>query len=203
MMRNLDSVAASLKNELRGKTMIEKSFSTQDQYSWIRDLVKSEERMEDTGVVDFAFGVDNQKLLQNETVKLLEQLKSDFIEASNIFNQVKNSPLGTIKIYGIARTQADFMLFRNGFKMIFSLRQPGTLSVRFNFISPNSMIPQKPLDASNATGASASSSLMDENLIEAKNGVFGEMMWTYKGQEVKRDAIVKYHMSLFVKESSR
>lgn len=182
--------------------MIEKSFSTQDQYSWIRDLVKAEERMEDTGVVDFAFGVENEKLLLSESLKMLEQLKADFLEASNFFNQIKTSPLGTIKIYGIARTQADFMLFRNGFKMIFSLKQPGVISIRFNFISPNSMIPNRPV-AADAAGATASSPLMDENLIEAKNGVFGEMNWTFKEQVVKRDAIVKWHMSLFVKESSR
>ena len=38
------------------------------------------------------------------------------------------------EIYGIANTHADFMLFRNGFKLIFSLKEPGAVSVRFHYV---------------------------------------------------------------------
>lgn len=175
-----------------------------DRWAWIRDLVKAEEQMEDTGLVDLSVGIDNEKYLQLETLKLLTELKSEFVESSNAFNQLKASPLGTIKIYGIAKTAADFMLFRNGFKMIFSQRASGAISIRFNFISPGSMIPSRPLDPAAAQGASASAgALMDEHIIEGKRGPFGELVWCFQDQPVKLESIVKFHLSLFIKESSR
>ncbi|PIS11572.1 MAG: hypothetical protein COT73_03240, partial [Bdellovibrio sp. CG10_big_fil_rev_8_21_14_0_10_47_8] len=81
--------------------------------------------MEETGLVDMGTGSDDSKFLTNETLRYLQQLKNEFIEAASAFNELKASPLGRIKIYGIAKTHADFMLFRNGFKMIFSMRAPG------------------------------------------------------------------------------
>ncbi|MFL4294751.1 hypothetical protein P9445_22145, partial [Enterobacter asburiae] len=51
---------------------------------------------------------------------------------SSAFNQLKGSTLGHIRIYGISKTRADFMLFRNGYKLIFSLRQPGLITVSYS-----------------------------------------------------------------------
>src|SRR5262245_54239455 len=98
---------------------MEKSF---DRLNWVRELVKAEEQMEETGIVDMSVGIEDQRFLVRESVQFLLLLKNEFIDATNAFNQLKTSPLGRIKVYGIAKTEADFMLFRNGFKMIFTLK---------------------------------------------------------------------------------
>ena len=169
----------------------------QDRIGWIRDLVKAEDQMEESGLVDMGTGPDSEKTLVQETLSYLLQLKNEFVESATAFNDLKTSPLGRIKIYGVAKTHADFMLFRNGFKMIFSLKGPGQISIRFNFLGPNYIPAQVPSLANTAVAA------MDEHIIEAKIGPFSELIWSFQDQPVKLAAIVKHHLTLFIKESAK
>lgn len=168
-----------------------------DRIGWIRELVRSEEQMEESGIIDMGTGLGDHQNLMQDSLTYLQQLKSAFIEAASAFNELKASPLGRVKIYGIAKTHADFMLFRNGFKMIFSLKEPGQISIRFNFIGPNYTPSQVPSLVNTA------STMMEENLIEAKMGPFNELLWTYKGERVQMASVVKYHLTLFIKESTK
>jgi hypothetical protein len=169
----------------------------QDRIGWIRELVKAEEQMEESGIVDMGTGADTEKTLIQESLAYLQQLKTEFIESATAFNELKASPLGRIKIYGIAKTHADFMLFRNGFKMIFSLKAPGQISIRFNFIGSNYIPSQIPSVANTAAP------MMEEHVLEAKFGAFNEIFWTFQGQQVKSQAVVKHHLTLFIKESAK
>jgi hypothetical protein len=171
----------------------------QDRIGWIRDLVSAEEQMEESGLVDMGTGSSPEKTLIQESTRFLFQLKHDFVEAATAFNELKASPLGRIKIYGIAKTQADFMLFRNGFKMIFSMLNPGQISIRFNFIGPN-YLPSQQIPSVHNTG---SPGMMDEHILEAKTGAFGELIWSFEGQPIRLPTVVKYHMTLFIKESAK
>ena len=168
-----------------------------DRISWIRDLVRAEENMEETGIVEVGSKVDTDRLLIQESLSFLQSLKNEFVEVSSAFNELKSSPLGRIKIYGIAKTHADFMLFRNGFKMIFSLKSAGQISIRFNFIGPNYIPSQIP------TAQRSNTPMMEEHIIEAKLGAFDDIQWTFQNQSVKLPNVVKYHLSLFVKESAK
>ena len=170
----------------------------QDRIGWIRDLVKAEEQMEESGLVDMGDGAtDSERVLTKESLSFLQQLKNEFIESASAFNELKASTLGRIKIYGIAKTHADFMLFRNGFKMIFSLKAPGQISIRFNFIGP-SYIPSQIPSVSNTAAP-----MMEEHVLEAQFGPFNDLQWTFKNQPVKNQAVVKHHMTLFIKESAK
>lgn len=166
---------------------------------WVKDLVRAEEQMEETGIVDLSIGFDNERTLAKESLELLQVLKNEFIEAATAFNELKASALGRIKIYGIAKTQGDFMLFRNGFKMIFSLVEPGQISIRFNFMGPGFSAPS-PIQPPGAIGATP---LMDEHLLTAKKGPFGESVWKFNDQEIRVDSVVRYHMTLFIRESAK
>lgn len=170
-----------------------------DRMNWLRDLVKAEDQMEESGVVDFRIGFENDQFLFNESISFLLQLKHQFAEASNYFNELKHSAVGRIKIYGIAKTHADFMLFRNGYKMIFTLPKPGVISIRFNFLGPSQFVPST-IPSPTQSGAAT---LMEEHLIEAHAGPFAELVWTYKGSPINADSLVKYHMSLFIRESAK
>ena len=173
--------------------------NSSERLDWIRELVKSEERMEETGVIDMSIGFDNEKVMAQETLLFLQQLKDEMIESTNTFNELKTSPLGRIKIYGIAKTQADFMLFRNGYKMIFSMKAPGVISIRFNFLGPNQYVPTPGPNGAQGTAAQ----LMEEHLITAKRGPFKELQWTFQDQRVNFQAMVRYHITLFIRESAK
>lgn len=146
-------------------------------------------------MIDMNLGLDTQRILVNETIAYLLKLKTDFAEAAATFNELKPTALGRIKVYGIAKTHADFMLFRNGYKMIFSIKNSGILSVRFHYVGKLA-IPQ-PLQKENVT------IVMDEELIEAKWGAFEEVYWTYKNSAFKTEFLVRHYMTLFIKESAR
>ncbi len=169
-----------------------------EKISWIKELVKAEQQMEESGMVDMTFGFDPERVMLTETIQFLLALKTEFVDSSTTFNELKPSPVGRIKIYGIAKTHADFMLFRNGFKMIFALKGPGKISVKFNFIGTNYI----PTPGQADTNQSAAN-MMDEHIVEAKWGAFGEMIWTYQNQPVKLEYMVRHYMTLFIKESSK
>lgn len=170
-----------------------------EKMEWLKSLVDSEQQMEESGIVDMQAGFDPDKLLVNETIQFLLQIKTEFVEASSVFNELKVSAIGRVKIYGIAKTHADFMLFRNGFKMIFSMKAPGQISIRFNFIGNNFITQsttQTELGVQNST-------IMDEQLLEAKWGPFGEIFWTYETHPFQLKYMVRYYMSHFLKESAK
>lgn len=160
-----------------------------DKLSWIKELVRVEHEMEESGVIQISTGFNPEKQLYSESVSMLNHLKMDFVDASTAFNQMKNSPLGRVKVYSISETQADFMLFRNGFKLIFSLKQPGRIGMRFH-------------QASNLNPAFEAKPQNEEFLI-AEWGPFGDLVWTYNGKPVKVDYLIKYYTTRFVHESAK
>lgn len=170
-----------------------------EKISWIKELVKAEQQMEESGLVDMSFGFDPERVLVTETIQFLMNLKTEFVDASTNFNELKPSALGRIKIYGIAKTHADFMLFRNGFKMIFSLKAPGQISIRFNFIGTNYI----PTPGAPESTPAANANVMDENIVEAKWAAFEELVWTYRGQPVKLEFMVRHYLTQFIRESAK
>ena len=160
-----------------------------DKMSWIKDLVRTEQQMEESGMIEVTTGFEPEKILQDETLLFLIRLKREFVDATTAFNQMKGSPLGRIKIYSISQTQADFMLFRNGAKLIFSMKQPGTISMTFN--------------RSQGINPAFQASENDEEFLLAKWGPFGDLVWTYNNQPIKTDYLIKYYTTRFVHESAK
>ena len=160
-----------------------------DKLSWIKDLVRCEQQMEESGMIDLTTGFEPEKHLQKETLLFLTSLKRDFIDIITAFNQMKGSPLGRVKVYSVSQTQADFMIFRNGFKLIFSMRQPGTISMK--------------LHRSAGINPAFKEESADEEFLIAKWGPFGDMLWTYNNQPIKVDYLVRYYTTRFVHESAR
>ncbi len=160
-----------------------------DKMSWIKDLVRTEQQMEESGMIEISTGFEPEKHLLNETLMFLAQLKREFVDASTAFNQLKGSPLGRIKVYSISQTEADFMLFRNGFKLIFAMKQPGTIAMTFN--------------RAQGINPAFEATRPDEEFLMAKWGPFGDLVWSYNNQPIKVDYLVKYYATRFVHESAK
>jgi hypothetical protein len=161
-----------------------------DKITWIKDLIHAEQQMEESGMIEITTGFEPEKQLFNETLLFLSSLKREFIDATTAFNQMKGSPLGRIKVYTISQTQADFMLFRNGCKLIFGMKQPGTITMKFN-------------RSAGINPAFQTNQISDEEILMAKWGPFGDLVWTYNNQPVKVDYLVRYYTTRFVHESAK
>lgn len=164
--------------------------------SWIKDLVRAEQEMDEAGMVDITAGFNPDQALAAETIDFLTKLREAFVEYSTAFNQMRGLAVGGIKIYGISKTEADFMIFRNSFKLIFSSKGPGAISVKFQHqgvgFVPGTAIVDKTMDY-----------LMNEETIEARWGAFNEIIWTHENLPIKLDYLVRHYLSLFIKESTK
>ncbi len=173
-------------------------------FEWIQELIKAEERIEETGVIDFASSIDPERTMIGAALSFLAQLRNEFNQAVEVFNDLKVDSSGKIKVYGVAKTHADFMLFRNGFKLIFSLKQPGIISIRTHFLNP-----ALPAVASmNFIGQAVNSNLnssqfrSEEEILEMMWGPFNETIWTYRSQPVKAESVVRYYLTKFIHDTT-
>lgn len=162
-----------------------------DKLSWIKDLVRSEQKIEEAGEVDFLAGFDADIELKRATYDFMQDLKAAFIESASAFNQLKGSSLGSIKIYGVSKTEADFMLFRNGHKLIFCVKEPGLVVVS-TYAMNNQLTP---------AGVAAGARPANEDQLKAFWGPFGELQWTYRDQPLKIDYLVRYYVTRFARDS--
>lgn len=163
---------------------------------WIKELVLAEQKMEDSGVVDLSTS-DRERMLQEQTIEFLRDIKASFIEAAAAFNQLKGTSLGSIKIYGISNTKADFMLFRNGFKLIFSMRRAGEIEIYHSLIGSHF------LSKSNEVENPGAGSSEDRDVLKASWGAFQDLNWSYKGQPVKIDYLIRHYFTNFIQESAK
>lgn len=173
-------------------------------FEWVHDLIKAEEQIEETGVIEFGESIDAERTMVGAALSFLTQLRQHFTEAVEVFNQLKASNSGKLKIYGIAKTHADFMLFRNGFKLVFSLKQPGVISIRTHFLNPTipAVASLNLMGNTIANSMSAPQFRCEEELLEMMWGPFNETVWTYKGQPVKAESVVKYYLTKFVHDTA-
>ena len=156
--------------------------------NWIKDLVRLEQNMEAAGQISVPETSPSHEKLAEHTLEFMRQLRTAFTANSAVFNHMKGF-LGSLRIYGIADTQADFMLFRHGHKLIFSMREPGLISVRMKFndqlLNNNKKTPtEDPAD-----------------FIKGEWGPFNELKWTYNDQKINIDYLIRYYMSVFIKNS--
>lgn len=147
--------------------------------------------MEDSGVIDMTAGFDHEKQLEDSTIDFLNDLKLAFVEAASTFNQLKGSTLGHIRIYGISKTRADFMLFRNGYKLIFNMRQPGVVAIQYSAAVAQYLPGQNPTQE------------LGQDHLTAQWGAFGQLNWTYNDRPIQLDYLIRYYMSRFVRDSAK
>ena len=155
---------------------------------WIKDLVRTEQDMETKGEISLPSAQPSQKELMEHTLEFMRQLRTAFTTHSALFNHIKGF-LGSLRIYGIANTSADFMLFRNGHKLVFSVKEPGLISVCMKFNDPFLVKNSSP-----ATEEPA-------DFIKGEWGPFNELKWTYNDQRINIDYLIRYYMTAFVKNS--
>lgn len=157
--------------------------------NWIKNLVREEDQMESTGQISILQSKFSNEELQEHTIEFLKQLRTAFTQSISFFNQLKGYN-GSIRIYGIADTDSDFMLFRNGYKLIFFMKQAGLIGIRF--AHTEAMLPGQEEPPPRPT-----------DFIKGVWKPYGELQWTNNDQPIRIDFLVRYYTTLFVKQSIR
>jgi len=150
-------------------------------------LALEERRMERDGVVDFSNTYRKQELLKLHTVEYAQKIQSLFRRELEIFNEARRSASSSIQLYKVSKTEADFMLFRNGVKLIVSASQSGRIQFAFNQYLGQVLAPTH----------------APQMEIEARWGALDQLVWTFKGDKIEAMDLVRYFMTEFVKQSYR
>jgi len=164
-----------------------KSVSSEATGTWIDDLAIEERQMEEQGVVDYSHHFQKHKLIQNQTFEFQKKIHLKLTMLIEKFNEIRHSPQNSIKIYGISGSDNDFMLFRNGVKLVISSQQAGKIQFTFN----------------QYIGQTFSSNSSRPLFIEASWGAFEQLVWNYKGERVNIDETVRFFLAEFVRQSAR
>ena len=155
-----------------------------DKFSWIKNLVAADQQMQDAGIVDLSIVDDPSMHLEAASLDFLQDLKLEFLKVTSAFNQLSSSGVGPIRVYSIAKTQADFMLFRNGAKLIFSLQHGGGIMVSHHV---------------GLTGNETAS----QHALTPELKAFGQLSWSYQGHPIQVDHMIRFYMSQFVNASAK
>jgi hypothetical protein len=153
--------------------------------SWSAELALAERKAEREGYVDFSNSYQKQEMLKNRTLEFLQQLQKSFREQVEIFNQHRKSPAHSIQVYRVSKTAGDFMLFRNGVKLVVSGQRAGRVLFAFN----------------QYLGQIFSPTQNPSLEIEAEWGPFDQLFWSYKSERVQTPDVVRYFLLEFVNQS--
>lgn len=179
---------------------MEKNYeSASDQYlntAWIEKLALDELNMEESGVISLNEHLDPKLYLEESSVNFMNDLRDRFEVYTTKFNQYRTSAkgIGQIKIFKIANTVNDFMLFRNALRLVFSRRANDLISISFLSNGKEIFSPRLRNEDSIQNNA---------HEIKAHIGPFNDISWKFRGEEFDRDALVRHYLSEFIRLSSR
>lgn len=158
-------------------------------FEWIEKLVKDETGLEQRGEYDLYSTFDQNSVLKEQTISFLSELRHISQEMVNAFNAFRGEK-NTIKVFQISGTEADFMIFRNSLKLLFSQKKPGEIGINFLTIK-NGMIEEQ----------RSKENTKDGEILKASIGPFNEAHWFYREHNVNPRSLMKYYFIEFVKNS--
>lgn len=163
-----------------------------DKESWILELAQIEDNIERTGVINYDDVNTPERFLQKANFDLLVYLRLEVISLISVFNKNKSQASSSIKVYRINNTDADFMVFRNSLKLVFSSQRPGVIQISFNVSSANIY-----------TNLNISSKDKVGDVIQAQLGPFNEAIWTFQGVKINVFQMLKFYLTKFIQNSVR
>jgi hypothetical protein len=154
--------------------------------AWPAELALEERKMERLGVVDFSNSFKKADLLKRLTREFVKNLRESFQRELEVFNSVRQSQSHFVHLYRVSNTEEDFMLFRNGVKLVISGERSGHVVLAFNqflgqIFTPSQQQPNFELDAT--------------------WGAFDQIHWNYRGERVTINDIVRYFLGEFARQS--
>lgn len=170
---------------------------TQQTTAWIEQLALDEINAEESGIINFNEHLNPDRLLEEASLELMEELKELFEVFVTRFNELRGSNEGTgsIKIFKISNTINDFMLFRNSLKLVVARKSLDVITIGLLSNSGGAFAAR--INSQNPTA--------DRKLheIRAHVGPFNRISWRFMGEEVDRQALCRHYLTEFIKHSAR
>ena len=172
---------------------------------WIEDLAKAELDLHEKGEADPFGHLNEEKILKDHTLSFLKELRTLFQTCASSFNHARQDTRQTIKVYGIAQTEADFLVFRNNLKLVVTFVKPGQIEISFHTLSGGLFTPNKKVPPLTKTGIPRPPGKLEDSngdLFDLELGTFNESSWFFNGTHVKSPSLVRFYLTEFIKHST-
>jgi hypothetical protein len=178
----------------------------QSQHGWIHELTRAEIHPEAEKLLQLGKSFDPQQLVEESAIDFLAELRGQFSEFARAFNSYSENgaSFSEIKVYSVAQTAADFMLFRNQVKLIFSNSSHGVIQISFAQHMRGSLaidgVGTGGTEPRPVSGAFPGFSLGGQaQELLAQVGPFRDVFWTFQGEKVFPEQISKFYFVEFAK----
>ncbi len=168
------------------------------QQGWLHELARAEVHPDAERLLQLGRSFDPQQLVEESTINFLTELREQVNEYARLFNTYSENGVKfqEIKVYAIAQTAADIMLFRNQIKLIFSNSAHGLIEISFaQHVRGALAVDGQPGQSSQAT---ASLGGQTQELL-AQVGPFRDVFWTFQGEKVTPEQVSKFYFVEFAK----
>lgn len=161
-----------------------------EESDWVVELAESEEQMLRSGTFDLPGPYDKQKAVEHATEEFLQELKAEFSRCADRFNDVRgiHSP-HPVKVFQLSGTKADFLVLRGTVKLVVANSAFGVVNLGF-------------MSRATILGAAIPRRKDDGVDLIAQLHPFNEMIWTFQGEQVNADAVVRYFFTELVRTSA-
>ena len=164
----------------------------QNQKGWIHELARAEVHPEAEKLLQLGSSFDSQQLVEESTIGFLTELRDCFTQSVRTFNAYSegNTRFQEVKIYTIAQTVADFMIFRNQIKLVISNSAHGVIQLSYSHHQRASLA---------VNGQSQPRPLSPPQEILARLGPFRTVDWVFQGEKVSPEQVAKFNLTEFVR----
>jgi len=173
------------------------------QSGWIHELARRELIPEADAVLGLGATTDTQQLVEESAIELLTDLREQLTQYIRSFNSYSESAsrFQEIKIYTLANTAADFMLFRNQVRLVFANTSHGVIQISFS--QHRGGLSQS--ESASSIGISSSTSgagipVTSAELL-AQVSPFRDVYWTFQGEKVSAEQIAKFYFGEFCRST--
>ena len=157
-------------------------------HSWIHEIARAESSPEADALLRLNEASAPQQAIEESTVDFLTDLRAYFQEYVRIFNAMSEAgkKFAEIKIFNLTQGAADFMLYRNGIKLIVANTTHGIIQFAY--------------DKHMITGAATPEfNIPQAEELLAQFGAFGSVHWMYRSERVESEMVGKHFFAEFTR----
>jgi hypothetical protein len=168
---------------------------------WIHDLAKAEVHPDAEKLLNLGRGFEPQQLVEESTIDFLTGLREQFTEYARLFNSYSESggKFQEIKVYSIAQTAADFMVFRNQIKLVVSNTAHGVIQIVFAQHVRGTLAVDGQVHQTSGPSVQLPQGLGKAQDLLAQLGPFRDVYWTFQGERVEPEQVAKFYFAEFAR----
>lgn len=168
------------------------------QMNWIHDLARGEVHPDADRLLSLGKSFDPQQLVEESTIDFLTALREQFNEYARVFNvySENGTKFQEIKVYSLAQTAADFMVFRNQIKLVVANTAHGVIEISYSQHNRSTLAVDGQVQSTSTTPSEVDGKSTD---ILAQVGPFRDVFWTFQGEKVQPEQIARFYFAEFAR----